>query len=186
MKRNAVFRIEDRIFSREKTLAADTGFLRIFTFEFLQGTYESLDDPDKIVLTESLAQKIFGRNDPIGKTIEYGQDMLLEVSAVIQDVPPNSHLQFDALISWDTFRRYDAWGNLNAYTYLLLKPDATVEAVREKMPAVLATFHDLIARDYDATYQPVFEKLTDIHFAQPLDEDIAVKRKKTNLYLLAS
>lgn len=180
----SVFRLEDKIFSTEKTLAADTNFLRIFTFEYLKGTHEALDGPDKIVLTETLAQKFFGRNDPIGETIEFAEDMLLEVTAVIKDVPPNSHLQFDALISWDSFDRNDAWGNLNAYTYILLRPDATIEAVQEKMPAVLATFHDLIARDFNATYEPVFENITDIHFSRPLDEDIAEKRNKTNIYIL--
>ena len=180
----SVFRVDDKIFSHEKTLAADTSFLRIFTFEYLAGSHDALDGPDKIVLTETLAQKFFGRNDPIGKTIEFADDMLLEVTGVIKDVPPNSHLQFGALISWDSFNRYDAWGNLNAYTYILLKPDATIEAVQKKMPAVLATFHDLIARDYNTIYEPVFERITDIHFSGALDEDIAEKRNKTNIYIL--
>lgn len=180
----SVFRLDDKIFSNEKTLAADSNFLRMLTFEYLKGNHEALDGPDKIVLTETLSQKFFGREDPIGKTVEFAEDMLLEVSAVIKDLPTNSHLQFDALISWETFDRYDAWGNLNAYTYILLRADATIEAVKAKMPAVLATFHDLIARDYDATYEPVFEKITDIHFSHPLDEDIALKRNKANIYIL--
>lgn len=180
----SVFRIDDKMFSQEKTLAADSNFLRIFTFEYLKGSHEALDGPDRIALTETLAHKFFGGEDPIGKTVQFAEDMLLEVTAVIKDVPPNSHLQFDALISWDSFSRYDAWANLNAYTYILLRPDATIEAVQTKMPAVVATFHDLIARDYNATYEPVFEKITDIHFSRPLDEDIAEKRNKTNIYIL--
>lgn len=180
----SVFRLDDRSFSNEKTLAADSSFLRMFTFEYLQGTHEALDGPDKIVLTETLAHKFFGGEDPIGKTVEFAEDMLLEVTAVIKDVPSNSHLQFDALISWDSFNRYDAWGNLNAYTYILLRPDATIEVVRKKMSDVLETFHDLIARDYNASYEPVFESITDIHFSPPLDEDIAQKRNKTSVYIL--
>ncbi len=180
----SVFRLEDKIFSDEKTLAADTSFLRIFTFDYVSGNQEALDRSDKIVLTETLAQKFFGSEDAIGKTVEFADDMLLEVTAVVKDVPPNSHLQFDALISWDSFNRDDSWGNLNAYTYILLKPDATIAAVKDKMPAVLATFHDLITRDYTATYEPVFENITDIHFSPPLDEDIAQKGNRTNIYIL--
>lgn len=180
----SVFRLDDRTFSNEKTLAADSNFLRLFTFEYLKGSDEALDGPDKIVLTETLAHKFFGGEDPIGKTVEFAEEMLLEVTAVINDVPSNSHLQFDALISWDSFNRYDAWGNLNAYTYVLLRPDATIEVVQKKMPTVVATFHDHIARDYNATYEPVFEKITDIHFSRPLDEDIAQKRNKTSIYIL--
>ena len=180
----SVFRLEDKIYSDEKTLAADTNFLRLFTFEYVNGSDEALDGPDKIVLTKTLAQQFFGSEDPVGKTVEFSEDMLLEVTAVIKDVPSNSHLQFDALISWDSFNRDDSWGNLNAYTYILLKPDATIAAVKEKMPAVLATFHDLITRDYKATYEPVFENITDIHFSPPLDEDIAQKGNRTNIYIL--
>ncbi len=181
----SLFRLDDKTFPNEKTLAADSNFLRIFTFEFLQGPQEALDGPDKMVITETLAKKLFGAADPMGKTLEFAEDMLLEVTAVIKDVPSNSHLKFDALISWDSFARYDNWGNLNAYTYILLRPDATIDAVHEKMPAVLATFHDLIARDYNATYEPVFERITDIHFSRTLDEDIAEKRNKTNIYILS-
>jgi hypothetical protein len=112
------------------------------------------------------------------KTVEFAEDMLLEVTAVIKDLPPNSHLQFDALISWDSFNRYDAWGNLNAYTYILLRPDATIEEVHKKMRAVVATFHDLTARDYNATYEPVFEKITDIHFSRPLNVPVPSLREK--------
>lgn len=180
-----VFRIADNIFSNEKTLAADSNFLRIFSFEYLKGSPESLDGPDKIVLTETLALKFFGPDDPIGKTIEFAEDILLEVTGVVRDVPANSHLQFDALISWESFKHYDAWGNLNAYTYVLLGRNASIEDVHKKMPAVLSTFHDLIARDYNATYEPAFERITDIHFSGPLDEDIAQKRNKTNIYILS-
>jgi putative ABC transport system permease protein len=181
----AVFRIGENTFPHEKTLAADTNFLRIFTFEYIQGSREALDGPDKIVLTENLARKFFGHDDPIGKTIEFGEDMLLEVTGVIKNVPANSHLQFDAIISWDSFKRYDAWGNLNAYTYILLRQDATIEGVQKKLPDVVATFHDLIARDYNAIFEPVLENIADIHFARPLDEDIAQRRSKTNIYILS-
>lgn len=180
----SVFRLDDKMFAGEKSLAADSSFLRIFTFEFLQGTPGALDAPDKIALTQTLAEKLFGQQDPMGKTIEFGDGMLLEVTAVIKDVPANSHLQFDALISWDSFDRDDSWGNLNAYTYVLLRPDATIESVREKTSDVLTAFDDLITRDYHASYQPVFENITDIHFSPPLDEDIAQKMNRTNIYIL--
>lgn len=179
-----LFRLEDKTFANEKTFAADSNFLRVFSFEFRRGSHEALDGPGKVVLSEALARKLFGPTDPMGKTLEFNKDLLLEVTGVIRNVPANSHLQFDALISWDSFERYDNWGNLNAYTYVLLKSGATIEAVRAKIPAVVATFHDLIARDYNAVYEPVFEPITEIHFSTPLDEDIAQKRSPTNVYIL--
>ena len=179
-----IFYIEDQIFYDEITLAADDNFLKILTYDFLQGGSDALNGPDKIVLTETLANKFFGDLNPIGKFIEFGQGFLLEVTAIIKDAPANSHLKFDALISWETFRRQDGWGNINAYTYILLKPQAKIEEVKIKMPGVLSTFHELIAREYETTFEPIFENITDIHFSQSLDEDIAEKRNKSNLFIL--
>jgi putative ABC transport system permease protein len=179
-----IYHVGNEIFYDEATLAADSNFLKILSFEFLQGMPSALNEPDKIVLTKKIATKFFGEEDPIGKTIEFGQGILLEVAAVIKDVPANSHLKFDALISWDTFDRNDDWGNLNAYTYILLKPGTNLEEVKKKMPPVLATFYELIVREYKATFEMIFEKIIDIHFSQNLDEDIAEKRNKSNLFIL--
>ncbi len=179
-----IYHVGNEIFYDDVTLAADSNFLKILSFEFLQGMPSALNEPDKIVLTEKMATKFFGEEDPMGKTIEFGQGILLEVAAVIKDVPANSHLKFDALISCDTFDRNDDWSNLNAYTYILLKPTANLKEVKKKMPPVLATFYELIVRDYKATFEMMFEKITDIHFSQNLDEDIAEKRNKNNLFIL--
>jgi putative ABC transport system permease protein len=179
-----IYRVKDNVFNNEVTLAVDSSFLNVLTFEFLHGNTSALNEPNKIVITESVARKFFDDENPMGQTIEFGKDILLEVSGVIKDVPANSHLQFDALTSWDTFNRYDHWGNLNAYTYILLKEGASLEAVKKKMPSVLATFHDLVAREYKATYEPRFEKIQDIHFSETLDEDIVEKKSKSNLMIL--
>lgn len=179
-----IYRIDDEIFYDEVTLAADSNFLKILSFKFLQGTPGALNEPNKIVLTEKMAAKFFGDEDPMGQTIEFGDGILLEVAAIIEDVPSNSHLKFDALISWDTFDRNDDWANLNAYTYILLKPNAKLEEVKKKMPSVLADFYELVVRDYKGTFDVMFEKITDIHFSKNLDEDIAEKRNKSNLFIL--
>jgi putative ABC transport system permease protein len=179
-----IYHVGNEIFYDDVTLAVDSNFLKILSFDFLQGTRSALNEPDKIVLTEKMAIKFFGDEDPIGKTIEFGQGILLEVAAIIKDVPSNSHLKFDALISWDTFDRNDDWSNLNAYTYILLKPTANLEELKKKMPPVLATFYELIIREYKGTFEVMFEKITDIHFSLNLDEDIAEKRNKSNLFIL--
>lgn len=177
------FRIQDKSFYTEVTLAADSNFLKIFTFDFLQGTQDALNQPNAVVLTETVAKKFFPTPLTLGKQLRVG-DRLFQVSGIIKDVPANSHLQFDVLISWDSFERWDDWGNLNAYTYVKLRPDAQLASVEKKMPVLLKTFHELVAREYKATYTPVFERLSDIHFSAPLDEDIAQKGSSNNLFIL--
>ncbi len=118
--------------------------------------------------------------------VEYGNGLLLEVSAVIEDAPVNSHLQFDALISWETFERWDDWGNLNAYNYILLKPEAKIEDITAKLGPVLSSFHELVAREYNATFEPVFQNVDDIHYGETLDEDIVVASNESNLLMLGA
>jgi putative ABC transport system permease protein len=181
-----IFHLNDEIYYDEVTLAADSNFFKILSFDFVEGDSHALNGPNKLVISEAFARKLFGHQDARGKTIEFGKDNLLEVSGVIRDVPSNSHLKFDAVISWDTFDRNDSWGNLNAYTYLLLKPGADPEVVKSKMPPVLAIFHDLLVREYKATFEPFLENIANIHFSEKLDEDIAQKRSKNNLFILTA
>lgn len=181
-----VYTIGDQVFTTETTFAADSNFLSVLRFDFLSGGKEALHEPNSIVLTESLARKFFGAEPAQGQMVRLGRETLLNVTAVIRDVPVNSHLHFDALVSWDTYDRYDDWGNLNAYSYILLKPGATIDAVKQKMHGQLTNFRELVEREYNATFEPQLEKIADIHFSGPLDEDIADKKSKTNLVILLS
>ncbi|MEJ7646779.1 MAG: ABC transporter permease [Chryseolinea sp.] len=178
-----IYRVGDKILDKEVTLVADSSFLKMFSYALLHGDRTALDHPNNVVVTEMLATKLFGTTDVIGKQLSVGDD-LLHVSGVLKDLPANSHLMFDALISWDVSRMQDDWGNLNAYTYVQLKPDADLAAVKGKMPKLLKTFHELVAREYKATYEPVFVQLGDIHFSGPLDEDIAIKGSLNNVFIL--
>ncbi len=81
----------------------DTAFLRMFDFPLLKGSRQTaLQKPNSAVLTASGARKLFGNEDPIGKTIShYGNDTLIfTVTGIIEDVPDNSQFQFDALFSF--------------------------------------------------------------------------------------
>src|SRR5260221_4415258 len=90
-----ILKVDDRMFYDEETLAADSNFFNVLTFDFLQGNPHALNGPNKIVITESLAKKLFGTAEALERTITFGNDNLLEVSGVIRNVPSNSHLKFD-------------------------------------------------------------------------------------------
>ena len=114
-------------------LAVDSNFLKVLSYQFIQGDRSALDGPNRIVITESLARKIFGDTEPMGQTLLYNNNFLIEVMGVIKDPEHRSHLKADALISWDTFYRNDSWNNLNAYTYILLHDGTGIEEVRKKI-----------------------------------------------------
>lgn len=179
-----VFKVDDRFFNNQVTLGADSNFLRVLSYPFIRGNDKSLDGPNKIVLTERTAALFFGDADPMGQTVLIGENQFAEVSGILKDVPPNSHLQFGALISWDTFDFPDDWGNINAYTYILLRDGASLDQVLSHVSEVFTTFDDLIVREYQARAEFHFDKLGDIHFLGYRDEDIALKSNRSNIWIL--
>lgn len=157
----------DRRFSEARLLYTTTGdaFFDVFTFEFVQGTPEqALDAPGTAVLTESAAERYFGRTDVVGEQLTIRRqdgEWAVEVTGVIADVPPYSHFTFDVALHVD---RIQNWG---AYTYFRMKPDA-------KKPDNLATRIKRImdevrpARTDDPQLRAVLggvrvQALTDIH-----------------------
>ncbi|MGE0590144.1 MAG: ABC transporter permease [Cyclobacteriaceae bacterium] len=176
--------VDDIEINSEVALTVDSNFLDLFFFPMEKGGSNPLDGPNKVVLTHSLAKKLFGRTEPLGQRIAIGQSIFAEVTAILQDVPKNSHLKFDLLISWDTFQHDDDWSNINAYTYILLRPGADVQFLTQKIDPSLDDLNELVARNYDGVYRPFFEKLTEIHFSAIVDEDIAEKQSNINVLIL--
>ena len=117
-------------------------FFEMFTFPFIKGNPQTaLNNPSSIVITEDLAAKLFSNDDPLGKTISYyvfAQKIDLEVTGVLQNVPQNSHLQFDFLIPYEI--GYDwmkTWNNNSGFIYVRLNRNSSYLDVSEKISGVL-------------------------------------------------
>lgn len=184
-----VFSIEDKIFNTDVAFRANSDLFEIFHFDFIAGSKNALDDPNKIVLSETMAHKFFGDGDAMHQTIDLPHAQL-EVTGVIKDIPANSHLKFDALISWDTYDFGEGWDNINAYTYVKLKSGSNTQDFLPKIKALLHDHQDEIEgnRQFESgdniKVLPIVENVTNIHLSGYLDEDIADKGSKTNVYIL--
>src|SRR5450432_4025987 len=127
-------------FYETKIYWADSTIFNIFTCKFIEGNAaNALSKPNSIVITRTLAEKYFGKNTQVvGKTMKTVYD-LYNVTGVIEDIPRNSHLRFDMLISMNTLLKpgqnngADNWGGFNNFTYVLLKPGTTAEAFNKKL-----------------------------------------------------
>src|ERR1051326_90419 len=126
----------------------DSTFLQIFDFKLIKGDRETvLQKPNSAVLSEATAEKLFGPEDPLGKTITHfgGDTTTFIVTGVLQNVPQNSQLQFDALFPINTFHEHYSemmsnWGGNWLNTYLELVPNAHVTTLENKFGAFLKKY----------------------------------------------
>jgi putative ABC transport system permease protein len=112
-------------------------FFDIFTYQFIEGNAASaLMTPHSMVLTQSLAEKYYGKGkSAVGQSLQNNRGDIYKITAVVKDVPKNSHIIFNALISANTLpaNYSNNWGQFNNYTYVLLRPNVDVEAFRKKL-----------------------------------------------------
>lgn len=129
---------------------AGPAFFRIFSFPLAAGNPESaLAQPNTVVLTPAMARKYFGAEDPMGRTLDFGQGQQLHVTGVLADEPQHSHLDFDFLVSFETFRvppgypvTLESWGWISFHNYIMLEEDAEPATLEAKFPGFLAGHFD--------------------------------------------
>ncbi len=139
-----LFRKDEQKFYEPGVISADSGFFRIFTFPFLYGNPEtSLDSPNSIVISEEIALKYFGDNNPVGEILQINNMVDCRVTGVMKKIPNNSSLKFEAAISFDyminhTTRYSESWGNNSILTMVQLNPHADISKVNQKLTDVVS------------------------------------------------
>jgi putative ABC transport system permease protein len=130
-------RYEEQVFMEEKVLYADSNFFSFFTFELSQGDARTvLHEPNSIVLTEATAKKYFPATDVVGKTLLVGNDkMPLKVTGIAKQSPGNSHMRFNAVISYHTGEKsfYRGWTGNSIQTYFKKTAATSVAQINSKL-----------------------------------------------------
>jgi len=120
---------------------ADSTLFDIFTIPIIQGSAKTaLNEPNTIVLTESVARKLFGSTDVVGNVLTVGENKTRKVTAVIEDLPSNSHFRFECFLPMIDDERAldDVWAGGQIYsTYFLLRPDADVRVLERELNKML-------------------------------------------------
>ena len=134
-----LLQVGDRVFEEKEILYVDSTFLKVFSFPLVAGNPETaLYNPEGILITEEMATKYFGDEDPLGKTIRKNQKDDFTVTGVLANVPENSHLQFDFLQPMSFLARTNAdlkenhWDNFNFFTYVELNETADASPAARK------------------------------------------------------
>ncbi|MDX1516458.1 MAG: ABC transporter permease [Woeseiaceae bacterium] len=172
---NTAMTIDERTIIDETAIIADTNVFEFFNLEFVQGNPDTaLARPSNIVVSERAADRLFGSDDPMGKTINVAGQADMTVTGVFRDLPDNSHMAFEMVISIDVIPlvmgadELESWGSNNYFTYLRLPPGYD--------PADLeAKFEDFIIRHRgeDAPNGTAInlQALTDIHLTSNRDSE---------------
>jgi putative ABC transport system permease protein len=133
----------NQIFTEDHLVEADSSFFNFFSIPVLKGNAENmLNAPHHVVLSESTAKKLFGKENPIDKTLKIGNDTIeFVVSGVMADVPENSHFQANIISSFMTNPESNdqIWFSASFSTYLLIKPNSTYKTIQDKLPELVDT-----------------------------------------------
>jgi len=134
------FKYNDKKFYEGKAIIVDSTFFDLFDFELINGSSKTLlREPNTIIITEAIAKKYFGSDDPIGKVLEI-DDQSITVNGVLKNVPKNSTLQFDfifPLVLWEKFGYpTDNWGMFMSHTFIELPKDVNVAELEKKLTQI--------------------------------------------------
>lgn len=180
-----IITLNEKTVHREDIFFADKNVFEVFSWPFLYGhPATALASPQSIVLTESLAEQLFG--DPqkaLDQTVFFQNGFPNKVTGIIRDIPPNSHLRFSALRSLPAGYTGD-WQEFNVYTYLLLKPGVQRADLEKKLPRFAAGTIQKIMRidDYRLELQP----LPSIHLHSDLAFEVSANGSMRRVYVFAA
>jgi putative ABC transport system permease protein len=137
-----LFRFGEKVFYEDRVRAVDPAFLEAFTFPLLRGNpAKALSDPRSVVISEDMAVKYFGSEDPMGKTLVVDDRHSLAVTGILKNAPANSTIAFDMLVPFEFLRTLgtdiDAWGANSIITWVELNDPAAAVAVGDKITAFM-------------------------------------------------
>ncbi|MBL0739817.1 ABC transporter permease [Chryseolinea lacunae] len=159
-------------FNEEKMFLADAPFLTMFSYPMLQGNpATALKEPNSVVIAESVAKKFFGNEPALGKQLSLNRELNLNVTGVMKDIPQNSHLSFNVLVSFSSLGEkwgYDQWRWPEFYNYVLLKPGINAAAFENKFPAFVDKYLGDVKREYKWDIRMALQKVPSIHLMSNL------------------
>lgn len=184
---------EPRIFFEENMQFADSVFFDVFTYQAAAGDLASaLDDPNSVVLTKETAEKYFGAGEEaVGKTLQVSggwADWDYTVTAVLEEVPQNSHFTFDFIfpihniLQGNQYKQDDGWGWNNFVTYVQLHPGVDLKAMEAKFPAFIDKYLGENLAASNSRVELKLQPILDIHLSPGLDYESSATINPNAIY----
>ncbi|WP_247233127.1 ABC transporter permease [Telluribacter sp. SYSU D00476] len=194
-----LMKYQGQVLEEKNVLAADSTFFNVFKVPLLQGqAAQVLSRPNTVVLSRSTAERLFGKVDPVGKTLEIVDGPQLEVTGVAEDLPDNVHFDFDFVISLKgfPFAEQENHTSFSVLTYLLLKPNTDAQVVESKLPALVEKYAaGEVQRSFGVSYQEYvragngyyyfLQPVRNIHLDSNLEAELKPNGNRTLVYIFS-
>ncbi|HEX6227436.1 MAG TPA: ABC transporter permease, partial [Chryseolinea sp.] len=187
-----VFNEDVRIVDQDM-LFVDSSFFKVFPVKLVSGSKDnSLTPPKSVMISRSQSKVYFGDSDPIGQTLLFNERLPFMVTGVFEDIPANSSLDFDFLLSWSTIPFY-GWGskdgdftNASVFTFVRVKEHVTdIEAINDRLTA-MANEHITTLKKRGHKARQELRAYEDLHLAPSLSGEIKPTVNRTLLFTLVS
>ena len=140
----------EKLFYEEKIFFAENEIFSIFDIKFIAGNPETgISDPNKAFISKSIAKKYFGDTNPMEKMFSIDKKTVYEIAGVFEDLPANSHIKIDFLLSYKTLiakfgeEVEESWGDSGWYTYLLFKRNADIAGFNRRLKNIESVFYQM-------------------------------------------
>lgn len=172
---NAIVSFENKRFKEKSVALADANLFRIFSYKFISGNPSTaLINPNSVVINKTIANKYFGNDNAIGKTIKINNQMDYTITGVMEDMPENSHLKYDIIFTLaDADKIFGSdwmnnWGWQNFLVYFLMQEGFDKAGFEEKASSLI---HNLSASK-EAKISYYLQNIKDIHLFSKIEYDI--------------
>lgn len=181
-----LFQYKDLKFFEDKIYFADSTVFKVFDYNFILGSPDkALNEPNTIVITESFSSRYFGKTNPMGEVLTTSNFGSCRVTGVIKDIPANSHLRFDCLLSMATIveltgvdrfnsRSAPSFWNISAFGYILLDNNARIDDLLGKFPGFYDKYMSSLGKQINATFRLRATRIDKVHFSSRLEFDLPV------------
>lgn len=182
--------VDDIKFYEEKVFFADSTLFQVFDFKLTKGNSGlALKDKNSIVITQALAKKYFNDTDPVGKTLRLNNQIDLKITGILDEMPANSHFIADAFVTFPTLvdmlgeRRFNHWGWMDHYTYVVLTEGSNSAELESKFPDFIKSNAPEWASEKEKLY---LQPLKSIHLHSDRKDEITPNSRESYSYVLGT
>ncbi|WP_214073176.1 ABC transporter permease [Mucilaginibacter sp. dw_454] len=189
-------RYKEKLLNEKNAYMADENFFDFFTSNILKGDAKTaLNEPYSVVITEELARRYFGNEDPINKQLLFDNQLNFKVTGVFKDLPANSQFHPEILMSFSTLndekvfgkKALTNWGNNSFYTYLLFPPNYNVAHIAAQLPAFIDKVMPGGPNNHPSKYTELtLQKFLDIHLKSHLDSELEDNGDIKRVYIFSA